>query len=485
MKPDNQINSSEETDKQTEIELSKDHIISQFHNCSDLTHRKFTNTSLELLYFKNMVDEQILDRNIVSNIRDLSENQMESIISQLDTKKVSSNKEGVKEVLNGNIVVFYKDEVFTIAASSSETRPIEESETESIILGPHVAFIESSDKNISLIRKRVKSSHLKSVVLSVGEISKTNVTIMYIEDIANVEFVELLKERINSIEIHGVLDTNVLVQLIDDNPYSPFPQFFVTERPDVVASKLFAGKVIGIIDESPYVFCSPSSFFDFMQSPDDYTQRWITSTFIRLLRYFALFITLTFSAFYVGILTYHYEMIPQKLLPSIIESRSKVPFPPIYEALFLELVIEFLREAGARLPTKIGQTIGIVGGIVIGQAAVEAGITSNILIIVVATSAIASFVIPSYLMSGSIRIIRFCFILIAAFWGNIGLAFGIGLFVIHLNGITNLKAPYFIPVSPTYFGDWIDTIIRAPFSVIKDRPVQSRSKNKDINKMKK
>ncbi|BCB04644.1 spore germination protein [Bacillus sp. KH172YL63] len=461
------------------------HIVDQFKDCEDFRHRQFKDLEIECIYFDTLVDKQILNEELLEWI---SKGDSTPIHRQIDSDgilEIKSNKQAVMDVLNGHIVLFLDNKVFSLRADGEEKRSIEESETESVILGPHEAFIESSDVNISLIRKRVRSSHLKTVSLSAGEITKTSITLLYIEDIAPIEELKDLKERINKIEYTGILDTNILVQMIDDQPVSPFPQFFTTERPDVCASKLLAGRIIGIVEGSPYVFCAPVSFFDFFQSVDDYSQRWITGTFIRLLRLLALVITLAFTASYVSITTYHYEMVPQELLPSLIESRSKVPFPPLIEAIFLELVIELLREAGARLPTKIGQTIGIVGGIVIGQAAVEAGITSNILIIAVAVSAISSFVIPSYVMSASIRIVRFSFILLAGFWGNMGLVFGLGLLVIHLSTLTSLKTPYMIPFSPTFFNDWLDTIIRAPFMMIKDRPEQVRTSNEDINKMKK
>lgn len=461
------------------------HIFEQFQDCEDIQHRQFKELGIQFIYFDYLVDKQILKEELLNWLNKGETCEVHREIESSQLKEVSSNKQAVISVLNGDVVLSFESRVYSLKANGGESRSIEESETESIILGPHEAFIESTDVNISLIRKRVKSSHLKAVNLSAGEITKTSITLMYLEDIAPQEELELLKERIDDIEYRDILDTNMLVQLIDDQPLSPFPQFFTTERPDVVASKLLAGRIIGIVDGSPYVFCAPVSFFDFFQSADDYSQRWITGTFIRLLRMFAFVITVALTALYVSITTFHYEMVPQELLPSLIESRSKVPFPPLLEAIFLELVIELLREAGARLPTKIGQTIGIVGGIVIGQAAVEAGITSNILIIAVAVSAISSFVIPSYVMSASIRIVRFSFIILAGLWGNMGLVFGLGVLIIHLTSLTSLKTPYMIPFSPTYFSDWLDTMIRAPFMFIKNRPAQVRTSNEEINKMKK
>ncbi|MGO4372210.1 spore germination protein [Paenibacillus sp. MCAF20] len=247
---------------------------------------------------------------------------------------------------------------------------------------------------------------------------------------------------------------------------------------------MVSGRIIVIVDGSPSVISAPASFFEFFSSPDDYYQRWVLGTATRLLRFVAFIITVTFTAMYVSVTTFHYEMIPEDLLLTLTESRSRVPFPPIYEALLLESTIELLREAGARLPTKIGQTIGIVGGIVIGQAAVQAGLTSNILIIAVASSAIASFVIPSYVMSASIRLIRFGLIILAGLLGNLGLMMGLIMIVIHLSGLTSLKASYLSPVAPMKIKDWQDVFMRAPFAWLKERPTISRSPNMRRNKMK-
>jgi len=196
-----------------------------------------------------------------------------------------------------------------------------------------------------------------------------------------------------------------------------------------------------------------------------------------LLRFLAFAITVSFTALYVAVTTYHYEMIPENLLLTLAESRSRVPFPPVYEALVMEVMIELLREAGARLPTKIGQTIGIVGGIVIGQAAVQAGLTSNILIIAVASSAISSFVIPSYVMSASIRLIRFGLLILAGWWGIFGMFVGMSGLVIHLSGLTSLGSSYITPIAPLKPQDWLDVFIRAPLSAIKYRPSQSQTPN--------
>lgn len=434
----------------------------QFKNCSDLSTTEFSHLQLKIYYFNYLIDKNVFEH-FLSEIRNITLDDFQSLLNQTEFKALRQISHIEEAILNGSAILFFHNQAYDLPISDGEKRSISASETESVILGSHDAFVESIDVNLSLIRRRVMSSKLKAIKVHVGSQAKKVVYLLYMEDLISKSDVEELKKRVLSIKNEAIVDTNMLVQYIDEHPNSPFPQYYTTERPDVSVYKLFDGKLVGLMDNSPFAFCTPVSFFDFMESMDDFGQRWIVSTFIRGLRYAAILVTLLFTAFYVSVTTFHYEMIPQALLPSLLESRSKVPFPPVIEALFLEFLLELLREAGARLPTKVGQTIGIVGGIVIGQAAVEAGITSNILIIVVAASAMASFVVPSYLMSASIRIVRFGFIIISGFWGNIGIIFGMGILIIHLSGLTNLNSPYLLPISPMYSRFFKYTLIRGPF----------------------
>ncbi|MEI5907470.1 spore germination protein [Bacillus spongiae] len=453
------------------------HIYEQFTDCDDMTLKSYPHVEIKLLYFDYMVNKQALLSDVLSKLQELSKEEIQSFLDHHSFQVSHNSKEVTKAILEGKVILFHHETVYIYSVTMLESRSIQSAENETIITGPHDALNELIDTNLSLIRRRIRSSHLKIVKLSVGEIGKSKVFLLYIEKIANADIVEELKERINHIEIDAIYDTNMLIQLIDESPNSPFPQYHTTERPDVVASKLAEGKVVGMMEHSPYAFSAPTDFFDFFQSVDDYNQRWLVGSATRLLRFFALFTTLFITPIYVSITTFHYEMVPDLLLINLISSRSQVPFPPILEALLMEFTIELLREAGARLPTKIGQTIGIVGGIVIGSASVEAGITSNILVIAVSISAISSFVIPNYVMSNSIRITRFAFILIAGILGNLGILFAVSCLIIHLTGLTNLKSPYLWPISPLNTGGWRDTILRGPFSALTNRPSINHSQN--------
>ncbi|QOR64625.1 spore germination protein [Cytobacillus suaedae] len=459
------------------------HIINEFQDCGDLVHRTYPQNNVDVFYFDHLVDFKKLKQSVLNPCSTFTLEQIQTLLNERQYLPVSESKKAITEILDGKALLFFNDEPYIVDIYGPKERAIVQSESETVITGPHDALVEGSGTNLSIIRRRVKSSHLKVLKFTVGEVAKTDVYLLYIKEIANPDLIHQLIERIKGVEVDAIHDTNMMVQMIDENPNSIFPQYLTTERPDTVASKLIAGRIVGIIDGSPSAFIAPTSFFEFFASPDDYYQRWWIGSFIRVLRFFAFIITILFTSLYVSATTYHYEIIPDTLLISLAESRSRVPFPPIYEALLLEVTIELLREAGARLPTKIGQTIGIVGGIVIGQAAVDAGFTSNILIIAVAISAIASFVIPSYIMSASIRLIRFGLIILAGIWGNFGIVVGIAFIIIHLSGVTNVGTSYVTPLAPFYKKDWLDTFVRGPLWALQKRPVQSISPNMKRNKM--
>lgn len=464
---------------------TREHIIQQFTDSWDFVERSFPEIGIYVYYLTYLVGHDQLVREIVIPFTQADPRDLDMILSRSQYREVTDSKECVHAILSGQAAIFYQKRTYVVDVTHNVGRSITPSETETVISGPHDGFVEGMSSNLGLIRRRIKSNHLKFVKLTVGEVTKTDIMLVYLADIVNEQFVQQLKERIQSIEIDSVFDTNMLVQYIDDEPNSVFPQFLTTERPDVIASKLVGGRVAIFMDGSPTASYAPSSFFEFFSSPDDYYSRWQIGSALRILRFIGFIITVAFTPLYVAVTTFHYEMIPHTMLLQLAESRAKVPFPPLLEAIVMETTIELLREAGARLPSKIGQTIGIVGGIVIGQASVQAGFTSNILIIVVAISAIASFVIPTYLMSASFRLLRFGLILLSGMLGIYGLIIGIGLIAIHLAGITNMGSSYLSPLAPMHTTDWWDTFFRAPFFKLKTRTVQAKVQNQVKNKMRK
>ncbi|WP_027084571.1 spore germination protein [Cohnella panacarvi] len=459
------------------LQPSLRHTIHEFEDCSDLTHRRYQDIRIDLVYFGHLVDQDKLHRDTIQPMLQARSEDIQTLLEQSQYHLTTDSKDLIKGILSGKAAVFHENESYLVDVAGPPSRSVGQSETETVIVGPHDAFNEDAGVNLALLRKRIKSSHLKVVKLSVGEVTKTDVYLLYIKGLNHEPYVQEAVERIRKLETDSIFDTHMLIEYIDDSSTSIFPQFLTSERPDAAASKLVSGRIVGIVDGSPTVFSAPTSFFEFFSSSDDYYQRWILGTATRLLRYLAFAVTISFTALYVAVTTYHYEMIPESLLLTLAESRSRVPFPPVYEALVMEVMIELLREAGARLPTKIGQTIGIVGGIVIGQAAVQAGLTSNILIIAVASSAISSFVIPSYVMSASIRLIRFVLLILAGWWGLFGMFVGMSGIVIHLSGLTSLGSSYLTPLAPLKPRDWLDVFVRAPLTAIRQRPSQNKSPN--------
>lgn len=461
-------------------------VLDNLQDCADVVHRHYPSAQVDIVYFDHLVSPDTLYREVVRPLMHMTaDDEVRRLLAQSQYEAAEDPKDIIVGILAGRVAIFYGEAACLVDAYDPKSRSITQSETETIMTGPHDAFNENVNDNLSLIRRRLRSSHLKAIKLAVGEVARNDVYILYMDGIANMDNVRQMIDRIQAIEVDAVQDTHMLVQLIDDNAWSVFPQFITTERPDSIAAKLASGRVVLMLDGSPVACSAPASLFEFFSSPDDYYQRWLLGTATRILRFIAFVVTISFTAIYVAVSTHHYEMIPENLLRTFVDSRSRVPFPPVYEALLMETMIELLREAGARLPTKIGQTIGIVGGIVIGQAAVQAGFASNILVIAVASSAIASFVIPSYIMSAAIRLIRFGLIVLAAVWGNFGLAVGLSIVVIHLSGLTSLGVSYLSPVAPFLPADWNDTFIRSPFRWLGQRPLLTRTRNKQKQKVKK
>ncbi|WP_100400426.1 spore germination protein [Bacillus sp. FJAT-44742] len=461
------------TQEQENSSPSLKEVLRHFERCDDLIERKTPDADTTVLYFNHLVEEDKLERNLLGPLREKKEADINELFIEEQSAVGKKTAEVVDGILSGEAAVFWKNQTFLIDVYGPESRTVQSSETETVVSGPHDAFVETLGTNLSLIRRRIKSFDLKIEFFEVGAVTKTDVALLYMEGRAEEETVEEMKKRITSVQMDSVFESTMLAQYIDDHPNSLFPQFMTTERPDLISSKLVDGKVAAMVDGSPSALMTPTSFFEFFASPDDFYQRWILSSATRLLRLVAFLITLTFTAFYVAVITYHYELIPEDLLLQIASSRAQVPFPPLVEALMMEFTIELLREAGARLPTKIGQTIGIVGGIVIGQAAVQAGIASGILLVTVAISAIASFVIPSYLMSTAIRVIRFGLIILAGFLGHFGLVVGLVFIIIHLASLQNVRTSYMVPLTPLVLRDMLFTFIRGPYWA---RPKGTREK---------
>ncbi|MFF2752858.1 spore germination protein [Psychrobacillus sp. NPDC058041] len=321
-------------------------------------------------------------------------------------------------------------------------------QNEYVVRGSHEGFVENVEVNINLIRKRMNTPDLKIERLVIGSTTNTNVSIIYLRTKVDQGALEVLKERISKIELDMLYGSGQLEDYLEDAIWSPFPQFLNTERPDRVVANISEGRIAILADSDPTALIAPTTLITFYESPDDYNGRLLVGSFYRLVRLASFFIAIFLPAFYIAVASFHFEIVPIDLGEEVKSSVSHVPFRPIFEAFLLEITIELIREASIRLPSPVGQTIGVVGGLVIGDAIVSAGLASNLMVIVVALTALASFVIPSVELSTSIRILRFPFMIAASIFGFFGLVMGSLILFIHLLNLQSLNRPYLSPIIP-------------------------------------
>ncbi|EIT86346.1 sopre germination protein [Fictibacillus macauensis ZFHKF-1] len=441
-----------------------------------VTFKKGVDHPFTLYYYKAMVNPLVIHQILLPQLiqhTDVSLKKLEKLLSLESTVYTNDVQKIQNSILTGSIFICSEHEKgygILVPAATAEKRTISIPETEFSVIGPKEAFVETIEVNMNMIRKRLPIPELQIKEMRIGKLSKTRVAILFIDGIANKENIETVTQRIEKIEYDHIIDSNYVLQMITDKQTSIFPQLINTERPDRVASVLAEGKIAVLVDGSPSALTGPTTITEFFSSFEDYFLSWHVASFFRLIRLFGVLFSVLSTPLYVAVLTFHYEIIPSDLLGTLIASRSGIPFPPIVEAIILELAIELLREAGARLPSKVGQTIGIVGGIVIGTAAVQAGLTSNVLLIIVALAALASFTTPVYQMSNTIRLLRFPLIIFAQFWGMLGVAICSALLLGHLLRLTSLGRPYLEPIFPLRLADFRDALFRLPFNKQTRRP---------------
>jgi spore germination protein KA len=440
----------------------------------------FSNQQVHIAYYSTLIDQKLLQEHVLQPLQQCSLAAIQSLEElrewiPIDEIEITDKVEVIQSKLfKGSLIVRLHESDPLCAlinlANKQGMRKNNDTENEFSVVGPKVGFVEDLDTNLCLLRAQINIPNLIVKEISIGSMSKTKVAVVYIDGVTNEQNVQTIEQRLRAIDCDVVFDSSELDQIISDNSVSPFPLFVSTERRDRVVYALISGQVAVISDGSPYFITGPSSLFDFFISPEDYYMPWILGSFFRIIRILGVVFSLFATSMYVAVMTYHYEVIPHNLLGPLVFSRLNVPFPPVLEVLFLEITIEFLREAGARLPTKIGQTLGIVGGIIVGQAAVEAALTSNILIIIVSLSALASFTTPIYKMSNTIRFLRFPVILLSAVWGGLGMFLGVCFLIVHITRLQSLGYPYTVPFYPLRIKDFQDSFIRSSFQYTKNRP---------------
>ncbi|OIJ08697.1 spore germination protein [Anaerobacillus arseniciselenatis] len=434
--------------------------------------QKINGAILTPLTDANLHNEQILDESTW-------EEYCKEFFSAAKHELIQYEHEVIDDILNGNALIFVDKlaKVLSIEVQKIEKRAIEEPSTQTIVRGPKEGFVEDVETNVSLIRKKIKNRHLRFESHTIGSETATKVYLAYVDGVTNQEILTEIRHRLDKLDIHALFDSGNLEELLEDKTFTPFPMLYNTERPDIIAAHLLAGKFALFIDGTPFVLSAPTTFSDFVSMSEDYYLPFLMGSFIRLIRYFAFLIALLLPSLYVAVITYHHEMIPTPLLISIISQREGIPFPAVIEALIMEITFEILREAGIRMPRAVGGTISIVGGLVIGQAAVEAGIVSNIMVIVVALTAISSFVAPIYTFAIATRLLRFAFVISAAIFGLYGVFLGMIFLVAHLASLRSFSVPYLAPIAPFSLQDHGDIFIRLPSWAMKKRPSFLRTEN--------
>jgi spore germination protein KA len=457
-------------------------IIKVMGNAGDIQVREFTIISASeikaaVLAIKGLSKNDYINEQILANL--MSDSRFKDIktpdnlftqVKEIVMPNVYVNEETIienaaNELITGNCVLFLDGikKALIIGSQGGKERHVSQPITEYVVRGPRDGFTENIDSNMGLKRRRIKSLDLRVDSFQAGAKTKTAMYVVYLDGIAKKEVVTEVKNRLNRIDIDGILESGYVEELIADSPYSPFPMIEHSERPDKVSASILEGRIAILVDTTPFVLIVPTVFMQFMQSADDYYERYLIGSFTRVFRIAAYFISVTLPALYIAMTSYHQEMIPTPLALSLAASREGVPFPSIGEALLMEATFEILREAGLRLPQQTGQAVSIVGGIVIGQAAVQAGIVSQAMVIIVALTGISSFAIPAFNAAGSGRFLRFPLMLMAAFLGLPGILAGLSIIMVHLCSLRSFGVSYLEPFISGNKSVFNDTIIRNPW----------------------
>lgn len=390
-----------------------------------------------------------------------------------ETKSTQEMKDMVKAVLDGDTALFIDkcETGFVLGTKGWESRGVSEPNIEAVVRGSREGFTENIRTNSALIRRRLKDPDLRLLSYTLGRRTKTFVSVLYIEGVMDNNILAEIKKRIEKIDVDGVLESGYIEEFIEDNTWSPFPQIQGTERPDASVAHLLEGKAVIIVDGTPFVLVVPAVLSQFYYSPEDYYSRFLIGSFVRFVRLISFFIALLLPALYIAFVSYHTEMIPSELAIALAAGRSSVPFPSLIEALLMEVSVEILREASIRLPGPIGPTIGIVGALVIGEAAVTAGIVSPFMVIIVALTTIGSYANPNYGAAIAVRLIRFPLMVFAAIAGLYGVMLGLLLMILHLIKLKSFGVPYLSPLTPLKLRDMQDSIIRVPWKWMNRRPI--------------
>lgn len=434
-----------------------------------------------LLFLEGTVEPKSIEQNIVEPLLtssativkedNIAQELLKKTLTTSTGRSISNLEDGIQDLLHGSCVLLVEglSEALSMSNSGFEKRSVTTPQVENVLRGPKEAFVESSEVNRSLMRKYLKDHHLICESISVGEMTAKQVTVMYLNNIADPKIVNKVKERIKRIKSHVIADLSVLEEYIEERAYSLVPSTLMTERPDRACAYLTEGHVVLLMENSPHALIVPVTFWAMFHTAEDYYLRWPYGNFIRLVRLLAVFVALLTPSIYIAVSTFHEEMIQTDLLLAIAATRERVPFPAVIEVLIMEIAFELVREAGVRIPTVIGPTIGIVGALILGNAAVDANIISPILVIIVAITGLSSFAIPEISFNFGIRIMRFVVLAMAATMGFYGIALFLAAFLAYLVSLKSFDVPFLSPLAP-YAPSSKDLLVRPPIWKMWIRP---------------
>lgn len=479
------------------LEENKRVIQEMITGCDDILFRpmklgKNKETDCFVIYIEVAASNMILADSVIgkmlNSLWDMEDAQVKDALEKnslgvSDTKDLLTIEEAMAAMLAGNVVLFADgfEKAIKIGSKGYPGTGVMKADSEKVLRGSREAFSESVKINTALIRKRVRDTALKVKEKPLGRYSNTMTATVYIEGLAYPPILENLEERLNSFEIDGVLDGGVIEHLTEDLRYSPFPQYQTTERPDRAAQAVLEGRVVLVCDNSAEALILPTTCNALFQTSDDYYRHFAIVSFLRIIRYLGAFLAVSLPGLYLLAVNFHTQLLPTNLIFSLAKAREGVPFPAVVEILFLELSFELLREAGLRMPGPIGNTIGIVGGLIIGQAAVSANIVSPVVVVVVALTALGSFAIPNEELSEALRLLKYLLIILCACFGILGLVFGWILILAHLARLKSFGISYLMPFSGKDVnegGESRDSILRAPLYKMNRRPIFARRQNR-------
>jgi spore germination protein KA len=479
------------------LDANLEFVRSVLGDCADVVTRTFSIRHAEerkaaIIYIDELTNKQIHHNYVIRPLvseqvdpkKDLWQAATENVVQAGETKPAEDQSAVIDGILTGDTVLFIDGyaRALVIGTKGWAARSVSETRAEAVIRGPREGLNETLSFNWALIRRRLKDPDLRIKNFTVGDRTKTLVSMIYIEGVTHPDTIQEIESRIKDIQIDGVLETGYIEEMIQDQIWTPFPLVQNTERPDSVVGHLLEGKVAILVDGTPHALIAPAIFSQFYASSEDYYERYMVATFLRFIRLIGLVIALMLPSLYIAFVSFHPEMLPSKLAVAMAAGRATVPFTPLLEAMLMEISVEILREASIRLPGPIGPTIGIVGGLVIGNAAVSAGLVSPAIVIVVGLTTISSYANPNYNAAISVRLLRFPLMILAGMFGLYGITLGIMILLLHLVQLRSFGVPYMAPIAPFNWKDFKDTLLRVPWKWMDPRPTIFRSPDMERKK---